>query len=86
MLEKKQIQEWAENPVTIELATYIASELVMNTEAKSECYHPFEPQRTQEIHANLNGCEESLESFLAYLEGYWDFNEDEEDDGEAVLE
>ena len=85
-MEPSQITEWVENPVTIELAQHIASELQEIRGSKGlGAFHPFQPERTQEILATLNGCEEILEMVLAYLEGDWTFLEDEED-GDAVLE
>ena len=85
-MEPSQITEWVENPVTIELAQHIASELQEIHGAKElDAFHPFQPERTQEILAGLNAAEEQLECVLAWLEGDWTFLEDEED-GDAVLE
>ena len=83
-MQQEQIKEWLENPVTIEVADRLASELEEIQGSKGlNAFHPFQPERTQEILANLNGYEDALELALSLLrEGF----SDEEDDGEAILE
>jgi len=67
---KEQIMEWTESPVTIELKTLLLVERREAREARSvDAYHPFQPQRTQEVLANLNGAIESLDLVIAALDG-----------------
>ena len=44
-----------------------------------EAYHPFEPQKTQEILAGLNAISDTLELVDEWLEGEWDSLEIEDD-------
>ena len=88
-IDPKLLEEWTESPVTKKLAEFVASELEEISGSRGiNAYHPFEPQRTQEILANLNGCRETLEFWLAALDGDPSYFMDEEEDGdsEAVLE
>ncbi len=88
MLEKKRIQEWTENPVTVELLKHITSEIAETEGARGiECYIPGDPQKTQELMANLNGARDTWEIVQIVLQGNWTyFVEEEEEDGDAVLE
>ena len=55
-VSKQQIVEWIENPVTIAFREYAKYELENTIAAKGmDAFCPFEPQKTQEILANLNG-------------------------------
>ena len=73
-VSKQQIEEWIENPVTIafrQIAEYERDQLIS---AKGvDAYHPYEPQKTQEILANLNGAVDTWEFVIEALEGEgWD--------------
>lgn len=79
MITQKQRVEWTENPVTLELLEFVRGELRETREVKGlGAYHPFQPERTQETLAGLNGNEEVWEIIEARLGA--DFYEDEEDE------
>ena len=44
----------------------------------ADCYHPYEPQRTQEILANLNGAIDTWEIVVDLLGGDWTYVLEEE--------
>ncbi len=76
MSNKKQVIDWTENPITIQLKEHIKIELAQTVMAKGlDAFHPFQPERTQEILANLNGAQETWELMLDFLEGDWDYLE-----------
>ena len=84
-ISQDQISQWKDNPTTEELHRLVLSEIELTREAMGNTYHPFEPAKTQEIMANLNGSLDTWEVILDLLGGDWDiFIEDEEDDGESV--
>lgn len=84
-MKKEEIQEWAQNPITIELKSYIVNELKSLQAGQADAYHPFEPQKTQEILANLNGARDTWEIIGSLLSGEWDyFIEAEEEDGKSI--
>lgn len=76
-VSKQQIIEWIENPVTIafkHIAKYERDELMNNRGV--DAYHPFEPQKTQEILAGLNGAVDTWDFVIEALEGEgWDEDE-----------
>lgn len=81
MLKQEQISEWTENPVTIEVLKLIKSQLKeIEGSLGLECYVPGEPQKTQELLANLNGCWDSWEMFQTLCEGDWSYFDEEEDE------
>jgi hypothetical protein len=75
MLKKEQIDEWSENPVTLELKALIKREIGQLRLSKADAYHPYQAERTQEILANLNGAEDTWELVEAALDGDWVFFE-----------
>ena len=55
-VSKNQIAEWIENPVTIAFREYAKYERQTTIASKGlDAFCAFEPQRTQEILAHLNG-------------------------------
>ena len=76
----KQIAEWTENPVTLALKGLMQAELKKTQSSKADAFHPFEPQRTQEVLAGLEGNEEILEIVLDTLSGDWDYLMEEENE------
>jgi len=59
-VSKQQIAEWVENPVTIAFREYAKYEREQTIASKGlDAFCAFEPQRTQEILANLNGAEDA---------------------------
>jgi hypothetical protein len=73
------VNEWIENPVTIAFLyqTWVEREEIV--EMKGEivemkglnAFHPFQPERTQEVLANLNGYADALDRQIAALEEGW---------------
>lgn len=67
---KSQILEWTENPVTLYFRQVVTEERDFFMSGKCvDTYHPFEPHKTQEIIANLNGSCDSLSWILRMVEG-----------------
>lgn len=59
-VSRQQLIEWIENPVTIAFREYAKYERANTIAAKGmEAFCPFDPQRTQEILANLNGADDA---------------------------
>lgn len=73
--QKDQILEWAENPVTIYFKSLVEKEIKYFEEAgrSTHVFHPFEPQKTQEILASVNAAVDTWEQVIQALEG--DFSE-----------
>ena len=84
----EEIKEWAEHPITKLLDGCIENYIEELRYASGDSYAPFEPQRTQEIMANLNGSIDTLEYFREALQGDWSMFEAEEveidEDGEPI--
>jgi hypothetical protein len=83
-LSEQQVNEWKESQVTEALKAKIEtySGFVRSAEG-IDAYHPFDPQRTQEILAGLNAIVDTLELVLEWLEGDWDSLELEDDSKES---
>ncbi len=80
MIKKAQIEDWTENPVTLELKRLSELEIAQAVMKKGiDAFHPFQPQRTQEVLAGLNGIHETWEYMVGFLEGDWSYFETEED-------
>ena len=77
---QEQVQEWTENPVTVALRDHIDSLIQELQAAKGDAYHPFQPERTQEILAGLNGAVDTWEIALEALAGDWAYFEEEENE------
>ena len=75
-----QVNEWFENPVTLAFLYQTRVEREEITEIKGlNAFHPFQPERTQEVLANLNGYADALDRQIAALEGEGFMNEDDEE-------
>ena len=85
-VSKNQVVEWIENPVTIALKEYVETELQETLHLKGlDAFHPFQPERTQEILANLNGMKDAWEVIrdaLSVADELEELLEGEEDDGD----
>jgi hypothetical protein len=80
-ISRQQVSDWTENPVTIlfrELAEKESEEMRKNFGV--DVYHPYQPQKTQEILANLNGAVDTWDLVIESLLGQGLL--EEEDDGE----
>ena len=84
-MQKEQIAEWKDNPVTRKLLDLVVSQIKEIQVAKGECFHPFQPERTQEIMAGLNGCEDTWEIVQSLLEGDWEYFDEEDDEPERDI-
>ena len=81
-VSKKQIAEWTENPVTEALLGLVDAELDDVLQRRGlEAFCPFQPERTQELLATLNGYREAWEDVLETLEGsgLWELDYDSEE-------
>lgn len=81
MIDEKLKKEWAESLVTKKLLEAI-DKYIDVLQPKIDIYHPFEPQRTQEILAGLNGSIDAWEDIKEVLEGNWELIDVEEQDGD----
>ena len=82
--ENPILSEWLDHPVTKELR-YLVQKQIEDTEvAMQDAYNPFEPQRTQEILAGLNGAWDTWTDIAEVLDGDWDKIEEIEDDSNEV--
>lgn len=77
----EQVNEWFENPVTLGFLYQTKVERDEIVEAKGlNAFHPFEPQKTQEVLANLNGYADALDRQIAALEGEGFMSEEDSDE------
>jgi len=75
-----QVNEWLENPVTLAFLYQTWIERVDIVEAKGlSSFHPFQPERTQEVLANLNGYADALDRQIAALQGEGFMSEDDDE-------
>lgn len=79
-ISPEMMTEWVESTVTQELKAHFASQIKELRDSMADAYTPYEPQRTQEILANLNGAQDTWELALETLEGDWSYFEEEEDE------
>lgn len=86
MLNPEQVNEWRENPVTLELKRLVEIELDLTQRSKANAYSPFDAQKTQEILAGLNGCEDTWGLILEALDGDWDYFKEEENESSSTIE
>jgi len=84
-VSEQQISEWLQSPVSKELVKRIEIYRDHLDSSKGlSAFHPFEPQRTQEVLANLNGAVDTWEDVIDILEGNWeliDVSDDVETEG-----
>jgi hypothetical protein len=81
-LKKEQLKEWSESPVTLELKDLVKQQVEEIKLSKADAFHPFDPQRTQETMAQLDGAQDTWEILVQILEG--DFSYFMEEDSESV--
>jgi len=79
-ISPEMMSEWVESLITQELRTHFASQITLLKESMAEAYAPYEPQRTQEILANLNGAQDTWELALEALDGDWSYFDEEIED------
>lgn len=80
-ISSKQIQDWSENPVTIEILALCEQELAEIQETTvTQCIFRGEPQKTQENLVELEAREAVWESWVALLSGDWSYFEEDEDE------
>lgn len=78
-VSQQQITEWLDNPVTEALAGLVELELDAALDRRGiEAFCPFQPERTQELLATLNGYREAWEDILETLDGkgLWELDYD----------
>ena len=79
-VSRVQIVEWTENPVTLLFKAIAEKEREEYEGSKGlDCFHPFDPQRTQEMFANLNGCVDTWDLVIAALEGEGIMDDEDEE-------
>ena len=79
-ISPEMMTEWVESTVTQELKAHFASQIKELRDAMADAYAPYDPQRTQEILANLNGAQDTWELAIVLLDGDWSYFEEEEDE------
>lgn len=78
-INKQQFSEWTENPVTELIKDSLVKERDDIAQSRGlDAFSPFEPQKTQEILANLNGYVDALDVVVAILDGDLSSIEEEE--------
>jgi hypothetical protein len=69
-INKQQFQEWTENPITELIRESFEKERDEIAQSRGlDAFSPFEPQKTQEILANLNGFVDAMDVTIAVLGG-----------------
>ena len=80
-INRQQFSEWTENPVTELIKQSLEKEREEIALSRGlDAFSPFEPQKTQEILANLNGYVDALDVVVAIMDG--DLSSIEEDEDE----
>ena len=78
---QEMIRDWTENPVTLYLREIAEEERdAMIGAIGIDAYHVYEPQKTQEILANLNGAVDTWDVVIEALEGEGILSIEEEED------
>ena len=79
-INKQQLEEWTENPITELFREILEQERDEMMEARGlQAFQPFQPQRTQEVLSNLNGFVDALDVVIESLSGDWtQWEEDDE--------
>jgi len=72
----EQVNEWAQGPINQTLTQYIRR-YIEELQVGLDAYTPYQPHKTQEILANLNGSVDTWEAVIEILNG--DFSLLEED-------
>lgn len=77
----EQLDEWTENPVTIFFREMLERERDEIAQSRGlDAFAPFEPHKTQEIMANLNGFVDAINVVIEALQGDWSSIEEAEDE------
>ena len=80
-VSQSQIQDWTENPVTLELFARVSQELEdINKTPIVECYYPGKPSKTQENLTDLNTRAVTWEIFCELLNGNWSYLEEDSEE------
>jgi hypothetical protein len=77
---EQQINEWKESQVTEELLRLVRQFSESLRTSHIDAYSPFEPQKTQEILAGINGALDTWEIVEDLLEGDWSYLDDSDTD------
>ena len=78
-INKQQFNEWTENPVTELIKASLQKEREDIAHSRGlDAFSPFEPQKTQEILANLNGYVDALDVVIDIMDGDLSSIEEEE--------
>ena len=78
-VSKQQIMEWIENPVTIAFRQMCEVERDESMGQRGwACYKPFDPSKTQELLASLNGYVDAWDYAIDALkgEGLWELDDE----------
>ena len=79
-INKQQFQEWTENPITELIREAFEKERDEISQSRGlDAFSPFEPQKTQEILANLNGFVDAMDVVIDVMEGDLSSIEEEEE-------
>ncbi len=79
-IKPQQLEEWTENPVTILFRETLERERDDIAQSRGlDAFTPFEPHKTQEILANLNGFVDAMDVVIGALDGDWTSLEEEEE-------
>lgn len=79
-INKQQFSEWTENPVTVLIKESLQKERDDMAQSRGlDAFNPFEPNKTQEILANLNGYVDAMDVVISIMEGDLSSIEEEEE-------
>ena len=77
----QQIEDWSENPTTVELLKLVQEEIEGIQETSvTDCFFPGEPQKTQENLIELEARLSAWRLMAEFLEGDWSYLEEIEDE------
>ena len=80
-IKREQLDEWTENPVSIFFREMLERERDDIAQSRGlDAFTPFEPHKTQEIMANLNGFVDALDVVIEALRGDWSAIEEVENE------
>ena len=78
-ISQQQRDEWADSLVTKELKRLIEKYLNEYI-GEIDAFQPFEPNKTQELLAGINGSIDTWEDIIELLAGNWELVDEEEED------
>jgi hypothetical protein len=80
-INEKQIAEWTENPVTIELLKLVKEELIkIVLTPTGDCLHFGDPNKTYESLVRMDSEEHTFATIQLALEGDWGYFEELDDE------